>query len=223
MSEPDHNPPAPPPPAESADCWERIGVCGGDRSCAQLAEFIHCRNCPVFAAAGARLLDRAAPAGYRAEWTRHFAAAKAAAAAGKQSGVIFRVGAEWLALPPLAVQEVVERRAIHSLPHQRNQFILGLANVRGELVVCVSIARLLGSESRPRESGWRLLVTNWRGQRTAFPVDEVFGLHRFHPQEFQAAPAPGAAFALGVLKLGGRIVGVLDAENFFAGLNGRFA
>ncbi len=32
------------------DCWNRIGV-RGDRSCPKLAEHIHCRNCPVHAAA----------------------------------------------------------------------------------------------------------------------------------------------------------------------------
>lgn len=221
MSEHDSNKPAPQPAAESTDCWERIGVCGGDRSCAKLAEFVHCRNCPVFAAAGERLLDREPPAGYREEWTRHFAAAKAEAAAGKQSVVVFRIASEWLALPTLVLQEVVERRAIHSLPHQRNPLVLGLANVRGELLVCISMPDLLGGEDRPRESGQRLLVTGWRGQRTAFPVDEVYGIHRFQPQELQAAVR--APVVCGLLKLDGRIVGVLDAENFFAELNGRFA
>ena len=32
------------------DCWNRIGVLG-DGSCPRLAEHIHCRNCPVHAAA----------------------------------------------------------------------------------------------------------------------------------------------------------------------------
>ena len=50
-------------------CWHRIGV-SGDRSCPELSTFVHCRNCPVFAAAARVFFDRPAPEGYLAEWTR---------------------------------------------------------------------------------------------------------------------------------------------------------
>lgn len=33
----------------------------GDRSCLQLSEVKHCRNCPVYAAAGRALLERPIP------------------------------------------------------------------------------------------------------------------------------------------------------------------
>ncbi len=49
--------------SEVDDCWNRIGV-RGDKTCERLAEHVHCRNCPVHAAAANRLLDRLAlPAG----------------------------------------------------------------------------------------------------------------------------------------------------------------
>ena len=35
----------------------------------------------------------------------------------------------------------------------------------------------------------RLLVANWDGQRLAFPVDEVYGIHRFEPQQLKQPPA----------------------------------
>src|SRR3981081_1849213 len=53
------------------DCWNRIGV-HGDRSCAELQRHIHCRNCPVFAAAARALLDVPAPADFRQIATEHF-------------------------------------------------------------------------------------------------------------------------------------------------------
>ena len=34
----------------AGDCWNKIGV-SGDLSCPELNTHIHCRNCPVFAAA----------------------------------------------------------------------------------------------------------------------------------------------------------------------------
>src|SRR5215831_8786654 len=48
-------------------CWHRIGV-SGDRSCPELSTFVHCRNCPVFAAAARAFFDRPAPEGYLGEW-----------------------------------------------------------------------------------------------------------------------------------------------------------
>src|ERR1700722_15873698 len=44
-------------------CWHRIGV-SGDRSCPELSTFVHCRNCPAFAAAARAFFDRPAPEGY---------------------------------------------------------------------------------------------------------------------------------------------------------------
>ena len=49
------------------ECWRVIGV-SGDRSCPELEQFIHCRNCPVLAEAARSFFDRAAPEGYLDAW-----------------------------------------------------------------------------------------------------------------------------------------------------------
>ena len=218
------------PDKAAADCWHTIGVIGGDRSCAELARHTHCRNCSVFAEAGARLLDRALPAGYREEWTRRLAEAKTSAAV-KKSVVVFRVGAEWLALPTPVFQEVAERRVIRPLPHQQNNFVLGLASVRGELLLCISIAGLLGIKTEAvgntrRPAYDRLLVVGRHGQRLALPVAEVLGVQRYVPAEVTELPSGGAFAATcvgGMLKLKGRAVGLLDAEIFFIAVDRSFA
>jgi chemotaxis-related protein WspD len=196
-------------------CWSEIGV-QGDGSCPRLQEFIHCRNCPVYSNAGVQLLNRPLPPDYRREWTEHFARKKKTAAPARISAVLFRIESEWLALPTPAFQEVAERRLIHSLPHRRSGLVLGLANIRGELLICVSLSRLLGLEKKrlpgdgqsARQSGEglpgpekrgavaprrglfeRLLVVNWEGSRLAFPVDEVHGILRFDSQELKEPPA----------------------------------
>ena len=51
------------------ECWNRIGVMG-DRSCPELERSVHCRNCPVFVAAGQQLFEREPPAEYLEECTR---------------------------------------------------------------------------------------------------------------------------------------------------------
>src|SRR6266513_1427893 len=164
-------------------CWQSIGVYGrGD--CPQLKEFIHCRNCPVYSNAAQRLLDRPLPHEYRREWAVHFSSKQDSARPAKTSAVLFRINAEWLALPAQVFQEVAEHRSIHSVPHRRMGIVVGLANIRGELLICVSLARLLGLETlagnkHPGPPSDRLLVTQWQASRLVFPVHEVHGIHRF--------------------------------------------
>ncbi len=214
-------------PAQPTTCWKDVGVYG-DGSCPELPRFVHCRNCPVYATAGALLLNRAPPPGYRDEWTEHFAARRELIQPSKTSGVLFRIRTEWLALPTQAFQEVAERRTIHSLPHRRRGLLLGLANVRGELLICVSLGYLLGLESGGTPDGLRsryhrLLVVNWDGNRLAFPVDDVHGPHRFHHQEVKEPPLTLAkanpTFTQGILYWEQRAVCLLNADLLFKHIN----
>jgi chemotaxis-related protein WspD len=208
-------------------CWNEIGV-QGDGSCAKLPEVIHCRNCPEYSKAGARLLDRPLLPEYRRAWTEHFAQKKALAAPAKTSALLFRINAEWLALPTQAFQEVAERRPVHSLPHRRQGIVLGLVNVRGELLICVSLGHLLGLHQAPlrearRPLYERLLVTNWAGRRFVFPADEVRGIHRFQAPELMEPPATLAksklSYTRGILQWQGQAVGLLDADLLISALN----
>lgn len=200
----------------------------GNGSCAELREFVHCRNCPVYSRAGVQLLNRAMPPEYRREWTEHYSVERKVGASGKTSALLFRISNEWLALPTRAFEEVAERRSIHSLPHRRQGMVLGLANIRGELVVCVSLGRMLGIEKSatlraPRTTYDRLLVANWDGQRVAFPVDEVHGIWRFEPHQLKPTPATvslsNQTCSRGILHWQGRAVGYLDGEVLFSTLN----
>lgn len=123
------------------DCWRRIGVTG-DGSCALLATHIHCRNCPTYSAAATALLDQLPAVVQSFDATPR---TRATATSGEQglSCLIFRVHEQWLALPTAALTEVCPRSPTHSLPHQRHPAVLGLASVRGSLLVCLSLPALL--------------------------------------------------------------------------------
>lgn len=209
------------------DCWSKVGV-SGDGTCPELTKLIHCRNCPVYSAAAAQLLDRQVPAEYRREWTEHFSSEKKPAVPGKQSIVIFRIGTEWLSLPTRVFQEIAEQRTVHSLPHRQQGIVLGLINIRGELLICVSLGRLLGLEQAPlrdksRTVYDRLVVAEWQGKLLTFPVNEVHGIHRYHPQELQEPPATvsraSSNCTRSILPWGNKLVGCLDAELLFSNLN----
>ena len=200
----------------------------GNASCTELQQFVHCRNCPVFSKAGVQLLDRPLRPEYRRAWTEHFAQERKPTGPAKTSALLFRINAEWFALPAHVFQEVAERRLVHSLPHRRQGIVLGLVNIRGELLICVSIGHMLGLDRIPpretlRTTYDRLLVAKWNEHRFVFPAHEVRGIHRFQPLQLQEPPATLAKSKLshtrGVLSWQGRTVGLLDAELLFSSLN----
>jgi len=207
-------------PARIDDCWSRIGVMG-DNTCEHLMRHVHCRNCPVYSAAGERLLDRPLTPDYRRDWAQHFASPKLRLTPGSISLLIFRIGTEWLALPTTAFQEVVERRKMHSIPHRRKTALLGIVNVRGELLVAVSLARLLGTGSASQVYE-RLLVASWESQRVVFPVDEVSGVHRCDAEQLHEPPATlsksGTSYTQSVLHWEGNLVCCLDGAVLFPAL-----
>lgn len=131
------------PSAITNDCWNKIGV-KGDRSCPELSKHVHCRNCPVFTAAGQRLFEREPPPGHLSEWTKRLAEPEIPVEQGTVSVLVFRIGEEWLAADIALLVEIGELRPIHTIPHRTNEILAGLVNIRGELELCVSLGGLLG-------------------------------------------------------------------------------
>lgn len=211
------------------DCWNRIGV-RGDASCPELKKHVHCRNCPVYAAAAVDLLDIELPADYLARWTSHVAQAKVPAETDTHSVVMFRIGDEWLALPTVLFKEIAGIGAIHRVPHRRNGVALGLTNIRGELLVCVSLREVLGLQQasarkrdKQRAADGRFLVLQHENSRVVCPVDEVHGIRRFHAREQLPVPSTlaqaTATYTLALLPWQKKSVGLLDAQLLFYTIN----
>ncbi len=204
------------------NCWNSIGV-HGDASCDALADHVHCRNCPVYSSAANLLLERDLPAGYQDERSCYFAQEKPQDDSGSvQSVAIFRIGAEWLALPSAVLAEVALLRPVHTLPHRQGGAVLGMTNVRGSLLVCVSLTWLLHLQSTAlpadtqlHASGERMLVIQGERGRLVFAVDEMHGMHRFYRHQLQPPPITvtraAASYTHAALPWRGHIVGCLDA------------
>ena len=204
-------------------CWTRIGVLGGDKSCEELARYSHCRSCPVFAQAGLGLLDRMPPEGYLERWTEVLATEKELLASNQISVVVFRIGTELLALKTSFFQGISVYGTVHSLPHRKGGRLLGLVNIQGEILPCVSAASVIGvdadTESKARE---RLIVTQSDDGRWTFPVDEVLGVVRFDPAELVPPPVTvsksEATFTRGMFNWHGDDIGLLDETLIFNAL-----
>lgn len=183
------------------ECWSRIGV-WGDQSCAELKQWIHCRNCPVFARAARAFFDRPPPEGYLADWTALLAGDQETVAESCLSVLLFRLDQEILALPTALFAEVSLPRPVHRVPHRTNKVFVGIVNVRGRLHLCASLRGVLGlgdeapirirevttTDSNVFSDPRRLLVVDQRGERWAFHADEVKGVERIPRSDLGRLP-----------------------------------
>lgn len=210
------------------DCWNHIGV-AGDGTCPELAQVIHCRNCPVYAAEGRAFFDRPPPEDYAAEWAARLASPEDEARADRlPSVVVFQIGTEWLALPTALFREVTEPRPVHRIPHRSNGVLLGLVNIRGEIQLCVSLGEVLGLEKAPVEQIGnvpgckRMLVMARKGETWVFPVAEVEGARRFNGADVMSAPVTiekaYPSFTRSIIQWGDKHVAQLDEAAVFDAL-----
>ena len=119
-----------------------------------------------------------------------------------------RVGAERYALPVARVLEVGEMRTLTVAPGAARA-ILGVCNLRGDLLPVFDLATVLGlpRSDAPR----RLLVAERGGTRAGFAVDEVTDVDELPEadQETDSDLLSGAAL------IDGGLVGVIDMDRLF--------
>jgi twitching motility protein PilI len=97
---------------------------------------------------------------------------------GEWAGVIFRIGDSRLACNVKQVHEFLPLPAFTPVPGTK-PWILGLANVRGDLLTIVDLAWFLNGERSKISMRTRLLAASLRGRPVGLLVDEVFGQRHF--------------------------------------------
>ena len=219
-------------------------------------------SCSVYANASARLLNRSVPADYRAQQTERVSQQQLTgqkpsqkpgqkqsqgqshtqnANAEQLSVLIFRLGQEWLALPAHLCQQILCPIPFHTLPHRSNPTLLGIINVRGQLLFKVSLFEVLGlspsltpaahkptqakqSKRYPRMIVLEKPVENDYTEIWAFDVDELDGVHSVRLSQLE--PAAGIASAEKtcvdyVFAWHQQRVSVLDENRLFSALRRR--
>ena len=139
-----------------------------------------------------------------------------------RSVLVFRVGAERLALEADATHRVVPVTPVRRVPHRTNAVFAGIANVSGELTPVASIASALGVA--PGGAATHFIVIGEAGARWAFAVDLVGGVRRvdaartIDPPATVRHAADGCTGFLVPLEDDGReaLVAVLDARRLAA-------
>jgi chemotaxis-related protein WspD len=103
--------------------------------------------------------------------------------------------------------------------------LLGVANVRGALVACLSLVELLGLDGVSSVASGarvmpRMLIIAAHGGPVVVPVDEVDGIHAIDERILDAAsrsgPQANAKYTRGVLQFKGRSLRWLDEEQLLS-------
>ncbi len=180
------------------------------------------------------LLDRPLPEGYAEEWLLRVREAQEDGQAGDTVSVLlFRLGEEWLALRVELVSEVTTSVPIHKVPHRTNVVMKGVANIRGELQLAVSLKSLLGlktdegvATALSRKVYPRMVVITQKQESFVFAADEVFGIHQLEKSDLVEVPVTlskaMATFTEGIFRFREIQVGLLDGELIFHSLRTQY-
>lgn len=118
------------------------------------------------------------------------AGARDGAAAQEWIGVAFRMGGETFLVERDEAREVMGVPApVTRVPGARS-WIMGLANVRGQLLPVIDLKQYFGSGETVPGRNTRVIVVNHREIPAGLVVDEVLGFRRFAEREFNAESPP---------------------------------
>lgn len=139
--------------------------------------------------------------------------------------LIFRLADEWFAIDTYALNEVIEKRPIHTIPNRPEKILLGLVNIRGQLKICVSLHILLELPDLQQEKE-KYVVISKDNSIWVCPIDELLGIHYFETDQIspkhEAASKTSEAYLKGVIQLGDRNIGYLDAGMLLESLDRSF-
>jgi chemotaxis-related protein WspD len=128
------------------------------------------------------------------------------------------------------IQEVTQNCLIRTIPHRSNNILLGLVNIRGEIQLCICLKSFLGIDTPENHLQRispvvyeRMVVLEREGSCWVFPVDEIYGIHRIHPDELKNVPSTVSkvpeTYTKGVISWQEQSVSYLDDELLFYALN----
>ncbi|GAB4280444.1 MAG: hypothetical protein Kow0056_14860 [Coriobacteriia bacterium] len=128
--------------------------------------------------------------------------------------VVFSLGGQKYALPIQVVQEIQQIVEPTGVP-DTVPALLGMIDLRGEILPLFDLRRLLGVEAAPIDLQTPMIITRSRSRQVALLVDEVDDVVETPPGSVKQA---GAAYEIadkliGVCRLGEGLVLLLDIDS----------
>jgi len=102
-------------------------------------------------------------------------------------GVVFRLGDFYLTCRIDQVDEIIAFPPYTPIPGAK-EWLLGLANVRGNLAPASDLGWFLFGSRTPVTNRTRLIMTRLQGRLAGLVVDEVFGQRHFHTNDLKSDP-----------------------------------
>lgn len=125
------------------------------------------------------------------------------------------------------VLEIIRAPKVTELPEVQHESVLGAFNLRSRIIPLVDLALWLGKNPIRNENESKTIVTEFNNVTTAFMVSGVNRIHRISWEQVEQPNAYMASVSsntiVGVVKLEGRIVFLLDLEKVVATLNPRLS
>ena len=121
------------------------------------------------------------------------------------------------------VLEIIRMPKVTELPEVQHESVLGAFNLRSRIIPLVDLTLWLGKTPARRTEEPKTIVTEFNNVTTAFMVSGVNRIHRIsweqvdQPNPYMAAVSSNTI--VGVVKLEGRIIFLLDLEKVVANLN----
>ncbi len=120
------------------------------------------------------------------------------------------------------VLEIIRMPKVTELPEVQHPSVMGAFNLRSRIIPLVDLTMWLGKVGAPTQDA-KTIVTEFNNVTTAFMVSGVNRIHRISWEEVEPPNKYVAAVTqstiVGVVKLEGRIVFLLDLEKIVANLN----
>jgi len=107
-------------------------------------------------------------------------------APGLWRGIGFRIGPRYLVSSINEVNEILTFPSLTLVPGTRT-WLLGVANVRGNLVPVVDLRDFIGASHGPNTDTTRVLVVRQHGGSVGLMVDEVHGQRSFSEEQLSKA------------------------------------
>lgn len=129
--------------------------------------------------------------------------------------LLFRLGDEWYAVAIGSVREILQEYEVTSIPCLPS-YVLGVINIRGEIVSVTDVARQMGLGGASEEGERVAIVVSDEGVTTALVVDAIGDIVEV-PRESIEPPLPtlgkGQAECVGgCVYVDGELIGVLNVS-----------
>lgn len=138
------------------------------------------------------------------------------AGTGEVEVIVFKVNGSTYCVNVLKTKEIIKLDQVTPIDNNKKE-ILGLANIREQIMSVVDLRYVLTKEVSQLTDGSMALVCEFNRQKVVFLVDQVIGIKRFRWEEITPPPdMVGTSLSIGNILHEGTILMILDFERIVA-------